>query len=34
MDRPWLNSYPEGVNADIDIKQHGPVVELFEQCVQ
>lgn len=34
MDRPWLNSYPEGVNADIDINQYGSVVEIFEQSVQ
>ncbi|MEW4982851.1 MAG: AMP-binding protein [Cycloclasticus sp.] len=34
MDRPWLNSYPEGINADIDINKYASVVEIFEQSVE
>ncbi len=34
MDRPWLNSYPEGINADIDINKYASVVEIFEQSVK
>ena len=33
MDRPWLNSYPDGVNADIDINKYSSVVEIFEKSV-
>ena len=34
MDRPWLNSYPEGISADIDINKYASVVEIFEQSVK
>ncbi|MDX2424784.1 MAG: AMP-binding protein [Cycloclasticus sp.] len=34
MDRPWLNSYPQGVDADIDIHKFNSVVEIFEQSVK
>jgi long-chain acyl-CoA synthetase len=34
MDRPWLNSYPDGVSADIDINKYASVVEIFEQSVK
>ncbi|PCI19277.1 MAG: long-chain-fatty-acid--CoA ligase [Piscirickettsiaceae bacterium] len=34
MDRPWLNSYPEGINADIDINKYSSVVEIFEKSVK
>lgn len=34
MDRPWLNSYPEGINADIDINEYNSVVEVFERSVK
>jgi len=34
MDRPWLNSYPDGVNADIDINEYNSVVEIFERSVK
>ena len=34
MDRPWLNSYPDGVSADIDIQQYRSVVEIFQQSVE
>ena len=33
MDRPWLNSYPDGVDADIDINKYSSVVEIFEKSV-
>ncbi|ORU90251.1 MAG: long-chain-fatty-acid--CoA ligase [Cycloclasticus sp. symbiont of Poecilosclerida sp. M] len=33
MDRPWLNSYPEGVSADIDVNKYSSVVEIFEKSV-
>lgn len=34
MDRPWLNSYPDGVSADIDINKYSSVVEIFEKSVK
>ena len=34
MDRPWLNSYPQGVNADIDINKYNSVVEIFDSSVK
>ena len=34
MDRPWLNSYPDGVSADIDINKYNSVVEIFEQSAK
>jgi len=34
MNRPWLSSYPEGVNADIDINKYASVVEIFNQSVK
>ncbi len=29
MDKPWLNSYQEGVPAEIDVNEHASVVEIF-----
>ncbi|MEH6503408.1 MAG: AMP-binding protein [Cycloclasticus sp.] len=34
MDRPWLISYPKGINADIDIHKFNSVVEIFEHSVK
>lgn len=34
MDRPWLNSYPAGVSADIDVNKYNSVVEIFEKSVE
>ncbi|NOL52083.1 AMP-binding protein [Pelistega suis] len=34
MDRIWLNSYPEGIPADIDPQQHSSLVEIFDNCVK
>ena len=34
MDRPWLTSYPDGVNSDIDIHQYNSLVEIFENSVE
>jgi len=31
-DRIWLESYPPGVPADIDVAQYGSLVELIEEC--
>lgn len=30
-DRPWLQSYPPGVPANIDLSEYGSIVDLFEQ---
>ena len=32
MSRPWLNSYPEGIPAEVDINAYGSLMELFEEC--
>ncbi|HIF18316.1 MAG TPA: long-chain-fatty-acid--CoA ligase [Cycloclasticus sp.] len=34
MERPWLNSYPTGVSADIDVNKYNSVVEIFEKSVE
>lgn len=34
MDRPWLNNYPNGVSADIDIHKFNSVIDIFEQSVK
>ena len=34
MERPWLNSYPNGVNADIDINKYDSVIDIFEQSIE
>ena len=34
MDRPWLTSYPDGVNSDIDIHKYNSLVEIFENSVE
>lgn len=34
MNRIWLNSYPEGIPADIDPNQHSSLVEIFDNCVK
>ncbi|PHR51962.1 AMP-binding protein [Cycloclasticus sp.] len=34
MDRPWLTSYPDGVNSDIDIHKYNSLVEIFEHSVE
>ncbi len=34
MDRIWLNSYPEGIPADIDPNQHSSLVDIFDNCVK
>lgn len=31
MDRPWLNSYPEGTPADIDPGAYGSLVDILEE---
>ena len=31
MERIWLNKYPAGVPADIDVSQYSSLVELFEE---
>ncbi len=32
MDKPWLNSYQEGVPAEIDINEHPSVVDIFSKA--
>jgi long-chain acyl-CoA synthetase len=34
MERIWLKSYPPGVPADVDVKQHGSLVDLFDASVR
>ncbi|MFC5476545.1 long-chain fatty acid--CoA ligase [Paraherbaspirillum soli] len=34
MDKFWLNSYPEGVPADIDFTQYSSLVHLLEEAFQ
>ena len=33
MERIWLKSYPPGVPAEIDVRQYGSLVELFEKSI-
>ena len=32
MDKPWLNSYQDGVPAEIDLNQHPSVVDIFAKA--
>ncbi|HWI39206.1 MAG TPA: AMP-binding protein, partial [Burkholderiales bacterium] len=34
MDRIWLKSYPAGVPTQIDTRQYGSLVELFEKSIR
>jgi long-chain acyl-CoA synthetase len=34
MERIWLKSYPKGVPAEIDTRQYGSLVELFEKSIR
>ena len=35
MSKPWLNSYPEGVPAEIDPQQYSSILDIFDQsCAQ
>ena len=34
MDRIWLKSYPRGVPTEIDTRQYGSLVELFEKSIR
>ena len=31
MNQPWLNSYPEGVPAEIDLSGYSSILDIFEQ---
>ena len=31
MNRFWLQQYPDGVPADVDVHQHSSLIELFEE---
>jgi long-chain acyl-CoA synthetase len=31
-DKPWLNSYPKGVPAQIDLSEYYSIVDMFEHC--
>jgi long-chain acyl-CoA synthetase len=34
QERPWLNSYPAGVSAEVDVDEYRSIVALFEESVQ
>lgn len=34
MEKLWLNSYEQGVNAEIDIAQYGSISDVFRQSVE
>lgn len=34
MEKPWLNSYPEGVPANINLDEFSSIVDVFEQSCQ
>jgi len=34
MNRPWLQSYPEGVRADIDVNKYNSIVDIFEKSIK
>ncbi len=34
MEKLWLNSYEQGVNAEIDITQYGSISDVFRQSVE
>ncbi len=34
MDKPWLNSYQEGVPAEIDIHEYSSVVDIFTEATK
>ena len=31
MSAPWLDSYPEGVPAEIDLGEYSSIIEILEQ---
>ncbi len=34
MDKPWLDSYPSAVPADIDIHEYSSVVDIFTEATE
>jgi long-chain acyl-CoA synthetase len=34
VDRPWLDSYPEGVPAEIDIEAYESILDIFDQSCE
>lgn len=34
MQKPWLDSYPEGIPAEVDYQQYNSVVDLYSQAVE
>ena len=34
MDKPWINSYPPGVPAEIDVNSYQSVVEIFTEATE
>ena len=34
MDKPWLDSYPEGVPAEIDIEAYASILDIFDQSCE
>jgi len=34
MDRPWLKSYPDGINSDIDIDKYNSIIDILEHSIK
>ena len=34
MNKPWLESYPEGVPAEIDLNQYSSILDIFDQSCE
>ena len=33
MNQPWLDSYPEGVPAEIDLEEYSSILDIFDQSI-
>jgi long-chain acyl-CoA synthetase len=34
VNKPWLQSYPEGVSAEIDLDEYGSILDIFDQSCE
>ncbi|WMS87771.1 long-chain-fatty-acid--CoA ligase FadD [Pleionea litopenaei] len=34
MEKVWLNSYPEGVDAEVDLEQYESIVDIFNESIE
>ena len=34
MNKPWLDRYPEGVPAEIDLNEYSSILDIFEQSCE